>query len=79
MRHKLANGDSHGTRRTSSEYGVFDETTGKCVGAVSFDKVPRAGHKSCPTGPFDCSTPSTSASTPTWNALPTRSRPGQRR
>ena len=40
MRHKLANGDSHGTRRTSSEYGVFDETTGKCVGAVSFDKVP---------------------------------------
>ena len=49
MRHKLANGDSHGTRRTSSEYGVFDETTGKCVGAVSFDKVPRAGHKSHPT------------------------------
>ena len=30
------------TRRTGNEYGVFDETTGKCVGTVSFDKVPRA-------------------------------------
>jgi hypothetical protein len=37
------------TRRTGNEYGVFDETTGKCVGTVSFDKVPRASHKSYPT------------------------------
>jgi hypothetical protein len=37
------------TRRTGNEYGVFDETTGKCVGTVSFDKVPRANHKSYPT------------------------------
>ena len=37
------------TRRTGNEYGVFDETTGKCVGTVSFDNVPRAGHKSYPT------------------------------
>jgi hypothetical protein len=29
------------TRRTGNEYGVFDEATGKCVGTVSFDKVPR--------------------------------------
>jgi pentatricopeptide repeat protein len=36
-------------RRTGNEYGVFDETTGKCVGTVSFDKVPRASHKSYPT------------------------------
>ena len=34
------------TRRTGNEYGVFDETT---VGTVSFDNVPRAGHKSYPT------------------------------
>ena len=34
------------TRRTGNEYGVFDETTGKCVGTVSFEKV---GHKSYPT------------------------------
>jgi hypothetical protein len=44
---KLERGD--GARRTGNEYGVFDETTGKCVGTVSFDKVPRAGHKSYPT------------------------------
>ena len=37
------------TRRTGNEYGVFDEATGKCVGTVSFDKVPGAGHKSYPT------------------------------
>src|SRR5215472_14131539 len=37
------------TRRTGNEYGVFDETTGKCVGTISFDKVPGAGHKSYPT------------------------------
>jgi hypothetical protein len=37
------------TRRTGNGYGVFDETTGKCVGTVSFDKVPRASHKSYPT------------------------------
>jgi hypothetical protein len=37
------------TRRTGNEYGVFDETTGKCVGTVSFDKVSRASHKSYPT------------------------------
>jgi hypothetical protein len=37
------------TRRTGNEYGVFDETAGKCVGTVSFDKVPRASHKSYPT------------------------------
>ena len=34
------------TRRTGNEYGVFDETTDKCVGTDSFDKVPRASHKS---------------------------------
>jgi hypothetical protein len=34
------------TRRRGNEYGVFDETTGKSVGTVSFDKVPRASHKS---------------------------------
>jgi hypothetical protein len=32
-----------------NEYGVFDETTGKCVGTVSFAKVPGTGHKSYPT------------------------------
>jgi hypothetical protein len=37
------------TRRTGNEYGVFDEATGKCVGTVRFDKVPRVGHKSYPT------------------------------
>jgi hypothetical protein len=37
------------TRRTGNEYGVFDETTGKCVGTVSVDKVLRASHKSYPT------------------------------
>jgi hypothetical protein len=47
MRLKLERGD--GARRTGNEYGVFDETTGKCVGTVTFDKVPRAGHKSYPT------------------------------
>jgi hypothetical protein len=36
------------TRRTGNEYGVFDETTGKCVGTVSFAKVPGTGHKSYP-------------------------------
>jgi hypothetical protein len=36
-------------RRTGNEHGVFDETTGKCVGTVSFDKVARASHKSYPT------------------------------
>ena len=35
-------------RRTGNEHGVFDETTGKCVG-TGFDKVPRASHKSYPT------------------------------
>jgi len=48
MRLKLQRGDAHSTR-TTSEYGVFDEVTGKCVGTVSFDKVPRRGHKSYPT------------------------------
>ena len=47
MRLKLERDD--GARRTGSEYGVVDETTGKCVGTVSFDKVPRGGHKSYPT------------------------------
>ena len=37
------------TRRTGSEYGVFDETTGRRVGTVSFEKVPGTGHKSYPT------------------------------
>ena len=65
---KLEGGDAHGTRRTGSEYGVFDET-GKCVGTVSFDKVPRVGHKSYPTRTirlFD----SKASSTRTWNASP---------
>jgi hypothetical protein len=44
---QLEKGD--GARRTGDEYGVFDETTGKRVGSVSFDKAPRAGHKSYPT------------------------------
>jgi hypothetical protein len=38
MRLKLERGG--GARRTGNEYGVFDETTGKCVGTVSFEKVP---------------------------------------
>jgi hypothetical protein len=46
MRLKLERGDA--AQRTGSEYGVFDETTGKCVGTVSFDKVPRVGEKSYP-------------------------------
>jgi len=60
------------TRRTGNEYGVFDEATGKCVGTVSFDKVPGAGHKSYPTRTirlFDSKYTSAS-STRTWNALP---------
>jgi hypothetical protein len=48
MRLKLDRGDAHGTVRTGGEYGVFGET-GTCVGTVSFDKVPRVGHKSYPT------------------------------
>jgi hypothetical protein len=44
MRLKLESGD--GARRTGNEYGVFDETTGECIGTISFDKVPRADHKS---------------------------------
>jgi hypothetical protein len=47
IRLKLERGD--GARRTGNEYGVFDETTGTCVGTVSFDKGPHAGHKSYPT------------------------------
>jgi len=63
MRLKLE-GD-HGARRAGSEYGVFDETAGKYVGTVSFEAT-----RATPQGPFDCSTPSTSASsTRTWNAL----------
>jgi hypothetical protein len=46
MRLKLERGDA--AQRTGNEYGVFDETTGKCVGTVSFDKVPRVGEKSYP-------------------------------
>jgi hypothetical protein len=47
MRLKLERDD--GARRTGHQYGVFDETTGKCVGTVSFDKVPHPGHRSYPT------------------------------
>jgi hypothetical protein len=47
MRLKLERGDA--ARRTGNEYGVFDETTGKCVGTISFDKVPHPGYKSYPT------------------------------
>jgi hypothetical protein len=68
MRLKLETGD--GARRTGGEYGVFGETTGKCVGTVSFDKVPRPDQKSYPTGPFNCSTGSTwETSTLTRNVL----------
>jgi hypothetical protein len=42
MRLTLERGDAHGTRRTSSEYGVFDEITGNCVGTLSIDRVLRA-------------------------------------
>jgi hypothetical protein len=33
------------TRRTDSEYGIFDEVTGKCVGTVSIERAPRIGHQ----------------------------------
>jgi hypothetical protein len=70
MRLKLERDD--GARRTGSKHGIVDETTGKCVGTVSFDKAPRAGHKSYPTRTirlFDSKYTSAS-STRTWNALP---------
>jgi hypothetical protein len=47
MRLKLERGD--GAPRMGNEYGVFDETTGKSVGTISFDKVSGAGHRSYPT------------------------------
>ena len=69
MRLKLERGG--GARRTGNEYGVFDKTTGKCVGTVSFEKVPGTGHKSCPTRTIRLFDSKYSASsTRTWNALP---------
>jgi hypothetical protein len=66
MRLKLERGDR--ARRTGNEYGVFDETTGKCVGTVSVDRTFR-DYKSYPARTIRCSTPNTSASsTRTWNA-----------
>jgi hypothetical protein len=36
------------TRNTANEYGVVDELTGKSVGTVSFERVPR-GNRNYPT------------------------------
>jgi hypothetical protein len=49
MRLKLERGDAHSARTTSNQYGIFDEVTGKCVGTVSVERVPRLGLKSYPT------------------------------
>jgi hypothetical protein len=33
------------TRSMDNGYGIFDEATGKCVGTISFERVPRGRNR----------------------------------
>jgi hypothetical protein len=41
--------DRVSTPRRTDEYGIRDEVTGKCIGAVGIERAPRIGHQRYPT------------------------------